>query len=392
MRILFLTHRLPYAPNRGDRIRAYHLLHEMSRFAQVDVVSLVHDADEAGRAGQLTGVAASVRVARVPAVRNRIAALPRLAGSTPLTHLLLDSPAMREALESATRAALPDVVVSYGSGMARFAFEPPLSTLPSVVDLIDVDSAKWDRLSSSASFPLSHVFRREARVLGAFERAVVDRAAATFVVNDRERALLPPSPTLRVLENGIDLAFFSPPSGRARRGVVVTGVFDYAPNEEGALWLVNEVWPRVRSRRTAATLTIAGANPTARLRRAAQPHRSITITGSVPDIRPFLWDARLGVAPIHIARGVQNKVLEGIAAGLPFVATSAVYDGLPDAIRPAVTVADAAAEFADAIVSALDTADAAHGLPSSLSLDTLSWRSTLAPLEPILRAAVSATR
>ena len=388
MRILFLTHRLPYAPNRGDRIRAYHMLREMARFAEVDLVSLVHDADEAGRGGDLAGLAATVQVARVPALRNRAAAVCRLPGGRPLTHLLLDSPAVRPAVARVMRRSPPDVVVAYGSGMARFALEPPLAAVPRVVDLIDVDSAKWARLAESARFPLSAIYRREARILGAFEREIVARASATFVVNQRERALLDEPDNVVVLEIGIDRPYYAAPSEPPpRRGVVVTGVFDYQPNAEGALWLVHEVWPLVRARRPDMTLTLAGANPTGPLKAAAGKDPSITVTGSVPDIRPYLWRAELGAAPIHIARGVQNKVLEGVAAGLPFVATRAVFDGLPAAVRPAVTVADTPAAFADAILTSVSDPGTGRAVVASLSLDSLSWASTLAPLEGILRAA-----
>ena len=388
MRILFLTHRLPYAPNRGDRIRAYHMLRAMAEFADVDLVSLVHDAHEAGRGGDLAGLAATVQVARVPAVRNRAAALFRLPGGTPLTHLLLDSPEVRPAIDRVMRRSPPDVVVAYGSGMARFALEPPLATVPRVVDLIDVDSAKWARLAESARFPLSAIYRREAGILGAFEREIVARASATFVVNQRERALLDEPDRVVVLEIGMDRDFFAAPPGHGpRRGVVVTGVFDYQPNAEGVLWLVHEVWPLVRARRPDITLTLAGANPTRALKAAAAKDPSITVTGSVPDIRPYLWRAELGAAPIHIARGVQNKVLEGVAAGLPFVATRAVFDGLPAAVRPAVTVADTPAAFADAILASVSDPDTGRQVVASLSLDSLSWASTLAPLEGILRSA-----
>lgn len=386
MRILFLTHRLPYAPNRGDRIRAFHLLKAMSRFAAVDLISLAHDADEAGQAGMLAGLAASVTALRVPKIRNHAAAAARLGGRTPLTHLLLTSPAVSRTVRSLMRATPPDVVVSYGSGMARFAFDTPLAGVPSVVDLIDVDSAKWARLAETAAFPLSVIYRREARLLGAFEREIVERARATLVVNQRERALLPDGGRVRVLQNGIDRAYFHPPADApARQGVVVTGVFDYLPNSDGATWLIKEVWPLVRARRSDLTLTIAGANPTATLQTAAAKQPGVIVTGSVPDIRPYLWSARLGVAPIHIARGVQNKVLEGVAAGLPFVATTAVYDGLPDAVRPAVRVADTPTAFAEAIVESVDVA----WVPSGTALDAISWESTLAPLEAMLRSAAA---
>lgn len=391
MRILALTHRLPYAPNRGDRIRSFHLLKNMSKYAEVHLVSLAHDEHEANQAGALADLVASVDVARVPAWRNRVAAVPRLLGERPLTHMLLDSPAIRPALDRLVAGARPDLVFAYGSGMARFAFEPPLADMPCVVDLVDVDSAKWEVLAESAPALLSRLYRREARVLGRFERHILQRAYRTFVVNERELSLLPSSGRAQVLELGVDREFYAPPQteSSARQGVVVTGVFDYPPNAEGALWLARDVWPHVKRRLGEATLTFAGAKPTRALRAAASRDRSITVTGAVPDIRPYLWHAAVGAAPMRIARGVQNKVLEGVAAGLPFVATSAVVGGLPFSVRPAVTVADQTDQFADALVALLEqTADQRRQLIESLDLEPTGWPATLAPLEGILRSAL----
>lgn len=390
MRILLLTHRLPYAPNRGDRIRAFHLLKDMTRYATVDLVSLVHDAEEAAQAGNLTGLAASVTVAPVPHLRNRLAALPALLGSRPLTHSLLDSPAMPSLLARLTARTSPDLVFAYGSGMARFAFEKPLAALPCVVDLIDVDSAKWEALAPSVPLFLSMVYRREARALGRFELELLQKARWTFVVSERERGLLPADARVRVLELGVDRDAYVPPDEKPRTGVVVSGVFDYRPNADGALWLAQHVWPRVRTALPDATLTLAGSRPLRALRAAAARDRSITVTGSVPDIRPYLWGAAVGAAPMAISRGVQNKVLEGVAAGLPFVVTGAVAGGLPSAVLPAVTIADGPERFADALVSLLRRPPAERqDVMSSLRLDSIDWSATLAPLEAILRSVAN---
>src|SRR5262245_30735801 len=148
MRILYLTHRLPYAPNRGDRIRAYHTLSVLKGKADVDLVSLVHDADEEAHQTALAGLVQNVAVAPVQALRNKVVGAFGLAGSRPLTHALLDSTAIRPILTRVVDARPPDVVLAYCSGMARFALEPPLRGLPLVVDLVDVDSQKWSELAS----------------------------------------------------------------------------------------------------------------------------------------------------------------------------------------------------------------------------------------------------
>ena len=143
MRVLFLTHRLPYAPDRGDRIRAYHMLRVLSRHADVDVVSLVHDAEEAARVDTLRDLARTVTVAPTSRLRSYPAAVRAVLLQQPLTHAFLDSSVLTQAFARIARQERPDVVLAYCSGMARFALQPPLASLPFVLDMVDVDSAKW---------------------------------------------------------------------------------------------------------------------------------------------------------------------------------------------------------------------------------------------------------
>ena len=210
MRILFLTHRLPYAPNRGDRVRAYHELRALATAGhEVHVLSLAHDEEEAGHAADMRGLCASVHIARVPRVRNLLRALPTLAGGRPLTHALLDSPDVRPTLGSLVHTHHPNLVLAFCSGMARFALEPPLVGIPFVLDMVDVDSGKWRELAKTARLPLNLIYAREARVLGAFEADAARHATVTYVVNTREadalRGLAGPDARIEVLENGVDL-------------------------------------------------------------------------------------------------------------------------------------------------------------------------------------------
>jgi len=392
-RVLFLTQRLPYAPNRGDRIRAYHLLVAMKTFADVRVVALTHDSAEAEKAGALSGIADGVWTAPVPRVRNRLRAVAALAGRTPLTHVLLDSPHLSAAVDEACRGARPDVVYAYCSGIAPVALRPPLTDVPLVADLVDIDSQKWRDLAKDAAPWLAAIYRREARVLGAFEEALILKAKSAFVVSERERLAMTSAEAagrLTVLPNGIDTDGFRPPAGVPRRdgAVVFTGVFDYAPNEAGAMWLVESVWPVVRQRVPHATLTLAGANPTQRLRAAARQDVSVTVTGTVPDIRPFLWGASLAAAPLHVARGLQNKVLEALAAGLPCVVTPQVMDGLPASSRAGCVSATDVDEFAEHLIELLtEGAQARQRRVEAADIDSLRWDTVLRPLRDHIERA-----
>jgi sugar transferase (PEP-CTERM/EpsH1 system associated) len=391
VRILFLTHRLPYAPNRGDRIRAYHVLRLLGHTHDVHLVSLIHDRDEMEHVKDLRNTVASVTGVRISRVRNLVSAALALPGSRPLTHVLLHSPRMRVILQQCVKETCPDVVVAYCTGMARYALEPPLAGLPFVLDMVDVDSEKWEALANTSAAPARWIYRREARSLRSFEREAVERASATLVVSERERVVLEnisPGSNAIVVQNGVDVASFASASApQTEPRVVFCGVFDYGPNEAGAEWMALKVWPLVRRLLPEARLSLVGMNPS-RTVRALAGDPSIHVTGAVPDVRPYLWDASIAIAPIWVARGVQNKVLEAIAAGLPSVVTPPVFDGLPLPVRPACLVAADARSFADATISLLkESPDGRRRMARRADLSQLSWDTQLMPLLDLIDAA-----
>jgi sugar transferase (PEP-CTERM/EpsH1 system associated) len=393
MRVLFLTHRLPYPPDRGDRIRAFHVLRTLADAGmEVDLVSLVHEEQEEAQAAALNGIASRIETVRVPALRNRLSGALRLAGPVPLTHMLLDSPRLGDVLARMVASHAPDVVLAFCSGMARLALEPPLDRFPLVLDLVDVDSEKWALFARRTAGPLRWIYAREARCLGRFEERAAARAHATLVVNERERASLAalvPDADIRIVSVGIDHEGLRPsvlPVDGAR--VIFCGVFDYRPNERGALWFARDVWPLVRARRADAALTLVGARPTAAVRRLRAADGSIEVTGTVPDVRPYLWKSAVSIAPLAEARGLQTKVLEALAAGLPTVVTSAVAAGLPAAVLPGCQVADDAEPFAEAVIRLLETAPAARrAIAERADVAQHGWRRQLADLPRMLEAA-----
>jgi polysaccharide biosynthesis protein PslH len=397
MRVLVLTQRLPYAPNRGDRLRVYHMLQHLRVRADLELVSLIHDDEEAGRIDDVRKFVPHVTALRVPRWRTRLNAAVALAARRPLTHALLDAPGMTAALHQIVAARPPDVVLAYCSSMARFALEPPLANLPLVLDFVDVDSQKWRDLAATTAPPKSWIYRHEAATLGAFEAKAARHAAASLVVNPREADLaraLAPAARVEVIANGVELTRLrpaAPPVSEPR--VVFCGVMDYAPNEEGMTWFVREVWPLVRAERRDATLAIVGAGATAALRGLCAPEPSITVTGRVDEVRDWLWGAAVGIAPLHVARGVQNKALEAIAAGLPIVITEQVAGGLPPETASASLVANTPRRFADHVLDLLRRSPAERrATAASADLSRLTWAHTLRPLWPLLERAAASPR
>jgi polysaccharide biosynthesis protein PslH len=395
MRILALTHRLPYAPNRGDRIRAYHLIEHLRREHEVELVSLVHDDEEASHVDELRQRGLATHAAPVSRVRGAMRAARGMLNGTPLTHCLLDSPVVASAVHEIAAARPPDVVLAFCSSMARFALERPLTDVPLVHDMMDVDSAKWDALASTAAPPKRWIYAREHRTLSRFERVAAAHAVTTLVVNERERVLLhrlAPDAPVEVIENGVDLARFRATAAPADAPVAVfCGVMNYQPNEAAAIWIARTVWPLVVSKRPDARLMLVGASPTPAVRALATS--SVTVTGSVPDTRPFLWEAAVGLAPLQTARGIQNKVLEAVAAGLPAIVTPAVAEGLPPEVSPAARIAESPQAFADAMLELFSRPAAERrAIAERATLDALVWDARLSPLSAILANAARRRR
>jgi sugar transferase (PEP-CTERM/EpsH1 system associated) len=399
--VLFLTHRLPYAPNRGDRIRAYHVLQHLSTFADVSLFSLVHDDEEAAKAGSMP-FARHVSTARVTPLRNRVRALASLGTMRPLTHLLLDAPDAAHALASSLHARPPDVVLAYCSSMAKWALRAPLHRRPLVLDMVDVDSGKWGELATRSRWPRQWIYRREAVTLSAFEAEAARHASTTLVVNEREADLmrrLAPDVDVRVIPNGIDVAGFARPQHlpddrietavpRAGGTVVFCGVMSYEPNVAGVLWFAERVWPAVRRTRPDAQFTIVGADPVPRIRDLSRSDPSIIVTGPVDRVQPYLWRADVSIAPLQVARGLQNKVVEALAAGLPVVATRTVIEGLPAETLAGCREANTESEFAQQLVDLLATTpDDRRTLAARARLDGLNWSERLGSLQGILTAA-----
>jgi sugar transferase (PEP-CTERM/EpsH1 system associated) len=375
-------------------MRAYNLLHHLRTYTDVDLLSLVHDDEEARHAPDLESLASTVHVVYVPKVRNLVRSVAALPTARPLTHTLLDSPSLLDTLRAIVRAHPPTVVLAYCSGMARLGLHPVLRGLPLVVDMVDVDSAKWAALAAVAPPPQSWIYAREARLLARFERVAAQHAFATLVVAERERETLQtiaPDARIEVVQSGVDCDALRPADAPSTHPhVVFCGVMNYLPNVAAAVWIARDIWPLVRQRRPDASLQLVGSNPTRAVQRLASESSAITVTGAVSDVRPYLWRGAVAAAPLLTARGVQNKVLEAVAAGLPVVVTPVVLKGIPRDVQPACLVARDTREFADALVKVLDMSPAARrALAATANLEGLTWNRALSPVRGILEQAAS---
>jgi sugar transferase (PEP-CTERM/EpsH1 system associated) len=375
--VLLLTHRVPCPPDRGDRIRAFHLLARLARHARVTLACPTDEPITDDQLDTLRGLTAGLLIERdTPAARLRRLAVARLLGE-PLTPAHFDLPRLAERV-LADHAREPfDAVVCFCTGMHRYA-QRLADTAPRprlVLDMVDLDSAKWARLADPGSLAhtppaprprfalarLRHaVYRYEARRLAELERQAVRTYDAVALVNPTEtrryrEAALPADPRHRAgrhfadiacSTNGVDLDRFAPtPVPRGSKVVLFTGVLDYAPNIQAVDWFARHCLPLLRRDAPGTTFRIVGKSPGAAVRRLAMLD-GVELVGPVPDPRPHLHDAAVVVAPLHVAPGVQNKVLEAMAAGRPVVATPAAASGIDATPGTHLLTADHPTRFA----------------------------------------------
>jgi len=373
--LLFLAHRAPFAPDRGDRIRSYHILRHLAARMPVHLVTFAGEAVEA--VPELGLASCTV----VPRTRSRARALGQaLATGRPVSLTAFAEPAFGATVADVVARHRPDRAFVFSGQMAPHV----PAEMRFVMDFCDVDSAKFAAMGG----PLSPLYRREARLLAAYERAVAVRAEAAVFVSAAEAALFGAHGRVRVVENGVDMAFWCPgasPAGAPE--IVFSGQMNYAPNVEAVRWFVDAVLPKVRDVHPDARFAIVGRAPGAAVRAlAARP--GVLVTGAVEDVRPWLRGAAVAVAPLRIARGVQNKVLEAMATARPVVATPDAAQGIEHG--GTVTVAADAEGFA-AAVSALIGDRAAgdrHGLAARRQVERrYGWEAALAPLDALLDAA-----
>jgi glycosyltransferase involved in cell wall biosynthesis len=269
---------------------------------------------------------------------------------------------------------------------------PVLADRPLVLDMVDVDSAKWAAMAETAVLPLSSIYAREARVLRTFEAAAARRARATLVVTEKERTTMEaiaPDARVVVVPNGVEAARLRPVKPPSAKPVVVfCGVMNYAPNVEGVAWFARQIWPRIVERRPDARFDIIGSEPTPAVTALTKVAPGIRVIGRVPEVEPFLWDASVSVAPLLRARGVQNKVLEAVAAGLPTVITGVVGEGLPSSVTPACRIANSEPSFAAAVLDLLSMSPSdRRALALSVDFAPLSWDRVLEGVYEVLEDA-----
>ncbi|HVS11313.1 MAG TPA: TIGR03087 family PEP-CTERM/XrtA system glycosyltransferase [Planctomycetota bacterium] len=385
MRILFLSQRVPYPPNRGDKITTWRLIERMRRAHEVTCVAFAHGEDDLRAAGELERL--GVPTVAVPLRRGaKLRSLPLLLTTRPLTLGVYGSPRLQGEVDRLVPRA--ELAYAYSSSMG--AFLERHAGLLRVMHFAELDSDKWRQYAERSRGPARWIYRREQRTLLELERRIARSFSENVFCTPLEQQVFQravPGASSIVVRNGVDLERFAPAPERSEPGhIVFTGVMDYLPNADACVHFAHEVLPRVREHFPSAHFSIVGAHPTPRVRRLARL-RAVEVTGFVPDTRDWLARASVAVAPLRIARGIQNKVLEALAMGLPVVGTTAATQGIEGTPGEHYLVADDAEAEAEAVRGLLADPAGARALGMRgrrLVEERYDWERTLEPLDRLL--------
>lgn len=392
--ILYLVHRLPYPPNKGDKVRSYHLLKHLAAKHRVFLGTFIDDPQDEAYTDKLPHYCVDMHIARLSPRTAKLRSLIGLLGNEALTLPYYRDAGLQAWVTRTLREQQIDAVVIFSSAMAQYIHG--FQQLRTLVDFVDVDSAKWTQYAPNHRWPMSWLYRREGERLLAFERSVAQQATHSFFTTENETELFcrrAPECKGRVeaMCNGVDAEYFSPehvltsPYSAGELPLVFTGAMDYWPNIDAVTWFSTEIFPPLLRRWPGLRFYIVGRSPTPAVQALASQH--VVVTGTVDDVRPYLQHAAVVVAPLRLARGIQNKVLEAMAMGLPVVASqecAGAVDAVPERdFMTAGTVDD----YQRQIGSLLQAPDRASGIGKAARAQVLarySWDAHLSGIDHYL--------
>lgn len=394
--LLFLAHRIPYPPDKGDKIRSFHFLEGLSRHYRVHLGAFVDDPQDLAYVERLRPYCHSLYLPRLRPWMAQLRGMPAALRGAPLSLARYGHARFARWVGQTLRRHEVKRVFAFSSAMGRYGLSAAPHPVRRIMDFVDVDSEKWRQYADQASGPMRLVYDREHRTLADEEARLAAAYDTGLFVSEEEAQLFGrrnPELSERIcaVGNGVDLDYFDPalthadPFPVGGYDVVFTGAMDYQANVDGVVWYCREVWPRVRAALPEARFHIVGQRPTTAVRALAQEFEGVTVTGRVPDVRPYLAHAGAVCAPLRVARGVQNKVLEALAMDRPVVGTEAAWEGLGAFDATLGDRVDEPDAFARALVARLrGTTLGESGVRRRLIGQRFSWAHSLEQLLGLL--------
>jgi len=395
--LLFIAHRTPFPPNKGDKIRSYNILKYLSARYSVDLAFLVEDVNDLQYLDELKQFASSIFYAVLPPYKKLTAAISAFSHRDSISTHYFYSNKLQKAIDQYFQTNLPSCVFCFSSPTAEYVFQSEYfaqlqQSSRLLMDLIDLDSLKWSQYAQRSNPLMRQIYKREAGLLARYEEKIARMFNSLFLVSEAEKQLCPQPirEKVVVVSNGVDLITFFPSEGNDTLSdgpvIVFTGAMDYWPNVDAVTWFGKEIWPLILFQESKARFFIVGANPTPEVL-ALSREKNITVTGSVEDIREYIALADICVAPLRIARGIQNKVLEAMAMGKAVVATPQAIEGISAESSQQAMIADSVDAFAQAVVHLLREKDTrlllGKGARNTMERH-YSWEKNLSHLDAVL--------
>ncbi|MEO0425150.1 MAG: TIGR03087 family PEP-CTERM/XrtA system glycosyltransferase [Pseudomonadota bacterium] len=394
MKILYICHRFPYPPASGAKIRSFHMIRHLHEQGHEVVLATIYRSDEEREAG--AGMEAycsrmiTAQVSKAPAVARMLTRLPTPIPSSmgffysPELHKLL-----REELANQPR---PDLIIVHCSSVAHYVED--IDDVPKILDFADMDSQKWLAYASYHGFPRNLGYWLEGSKMERAERRLAPRFELNTCTTPEETATLDGFGTGARADwfvNGVDTEYFSPMAQTDRHQICFVGRMDYYPNAQAMVNFCADIWPALKERYPPLRLAIVGAEPTAAVRKLAALE-GVEVTGSVPDVRPWVGRSRLSVAPLTIARGTQNKLLESMAMGVPVVCSAIAARGVDVEAGEHLLVADTPEEYLDQVGLLLES-DERHEALSIAGRDRVlshhTWETAMQRFDELVAQTVA---
>ncbi len=363
--LLFLAHRIPYPPDKGDKIRSWNILKGLAEHYRVHLGCFVDSRDDLQYIDHLRAVCDQCHFAELNPLAARLWSSTALLNGDPLTLSYYRNQGLQRWVDKLARERTLESVFVFSGAVAQYIPEALSDKVRRVVDFVDVDSDKWRQYAETKPWPASWVYDREGRKLLEFERKTAAECDASLFVSPAEadffRSLAPESggKTFHI-NNGVDFEYFDAAHSFASPfddeicPLVFTGAMDYWPNADAVIWFAEEILPALRRKRGDIHFYIVGSKPGNEVKALARQD-GVTVTGRVEDVRPYLAHAAAVVAPLRISRGIQNKVLEGMSMGKPVIATTQALEGIDARSGEEVLKADDPNEFIAKTLRILDS-------------------------------------
>lgn len=395
--LLYLVHRLPYPPNKGDKVRSFHLLQHLLKSHRVFLGTFVDDPEDLQHLPRLKELCPDLHVERIQPRLSKLRSLSGLMRRSPLTLGYYRHAGMARWVQETLAKHRMQASVVVSSAMVQYA-QPASPAVPMLIDFVDVDSHKWAQYAGKHPWPLSWLYRREASLLAAHERKAAGMAKHSFFVSNNETAVFlnaAPECAGRVttLGNGVNADYFSPdphlpsPYSREEQAIVFVGTMDYWPNIDAVTWFVSHMLEPLRKACPQVRFHIVGRNPTVAV--SALAGQAVSVTGTVADVRPFIQHAKVLVAPLRVSPGLPNKILEAMAMAKPVVTVPACSRVIGAGEGQGLLVASTGPEFVKQIQRLLADPQEAHRLGQAARQHVVQhfrWGAHLAGLDQHLAA------